>query len=68
MWVWDFYVVWGEFVIEKKFEWLNKWDVERGDDRMVWWVMEKENKKVREEIRKEYNEIVWVSVVFLLNL
>lgn len=53
---------------EKKFEWINKWDAERGDDRMVRRAMEKENKKAREETRKEYNETVRVSAASLPNL
>ncbi|XAO26891.1 hypothetical protein I312_105732 [Cryptococcus bacillisporus CA1280] len=65
MWARDFYAVWGEFVTEKKFEWINKWDAERGDDRMVRRAMEKENKKAREETRKEYNETVRQLVVFI---
>lgn len=68
MWARDFYAVWGEFVTEKKFEWINKWDAERGDDRMVRRAMEKENKKAREETRKEYNETVRVSAASLPNL
>ncbi len=35
MWVRDFYAVWGEFVTEKKFEWLAAWDSEAGADRRV---------------------------------
>lgn len=68
VWARDFYAVWGEFVTEKKFEWVNKWDAERGDDRMVRRAMEKENKKAREETRKEYNETIRVSAVSLPNV
>ncbi|OWZ26582.1 hypothetical protein C356_06913 [Cryptococcus neoformans c45] len=65
VWARDFYAVWGEFVTEKKFEWVNKWDAERGDDRMVRRAMEKENKKAREETRKEYNETIRQLVIFI---
>lgn len=60
-WTRDFYVVWSEFATEKRFEWVGKWDVERGDDRGMRRIMEKENKRVREEYRKEYIDTVRVS-------
>jgi DnaJ family protein A protein 5 len=60
-WARDFYVVWGEFATEKRFEWVNKWDAERGEERGVRRLMEKENKKAREDHRKEYNDTVRVG-------
>jgi DnaJ family protein A protein 5 len=54
-------VVWGEFITEKRFEWVGKWDADRGEDRGIRRIMEKENKKVREDYRKEYNDTVRVS-------
>ena len=65
-WARDFYTVWSEFASEKRFEWVGKWDVERGDDRGMRRLMEKENKRVREEYRKEYNDTVRVSLMKLL--
>nr|ODN87212.1 hypothetical protein L203_03484 [Cryptococcus depauperatus CBS 7841] len=65
IWVRDFYAVWSEFVTEKKFEWINKWDAERGDDRTMRRAMEKENKKAREDVRKEYNETIKQLVTFV---
>jgi DnaJ family protein A protein 5 len=60
-WARDFYVAWSEFTTEKKFEWVVKFDVERGEDRGMRRLMEKENKKIRDEYRKEYTSTVRVS-------
>ncbi|WVQ74378.1 hypothetical protein IAR50_003979 [Cryptococcus sp. DSM 104548] len=65
IWARDFYAVWGEFVTEKRFDWINKWDADKGDDRMVRRAMEKENKKAREEVRKDYNDTVRQLVNFI---
>lgn len=59
-WVRDFYAIWSEFASAKSFSWVGKWDVERGDDRGIRRLMEKENKKIRDDYRKEYNEVVKV--------
>lgn len=61
VWTRDFYVVWSEFITEKRFEWVGKWDVERGDDRGIRRIMDKENRRVREEYKREYNDTVRVS-------
>ena len=66
IWARDFYTVWSEFTSEKRFDWVAKWDVERGDDRGMRRLMEKENKRVREEYRKEYNDTVRVNIRTLL--
>jgi DnaJ family protein A protein 5 len=60
-WARDFYVVWGEFTTEKKFEWVAKWDLARADDRQMRRLMERDNKKIRDDYKKEYNEAVRVS-------
>ncbi|WVQ94337.1 hypothetical protein IAU59_001416 [Kwoniella sp. CBS 9459] len=65
LWVRDFYAVWTEFVTEKRFEWVAKWDVERAESRDIRRLMDKENKKVREDYRKEYNETVRQLVLFV---
>lgn len=67
VWVRDFYAVWGEFVTEKKFEWLGAWDSEAGADRRVRRLMERDNKKVRDDHRKEYNDTVRHLVSFIQN-
>lgn len=58
----DFYTAWSEFNTAKKFEWVAKWDAERGDDRGMRRLMEKENRRVREDYRKEYVDTVKVSM------
>ncbi|KAL7419810.1 hypothetical protein Q5752_005726 [Cryptotrichosporon argae] len=62
----DFYQVWAEFATEKKFEWVAKWDVEkRAEDRHMRRLMERENAKIRESYRREYNDAVRNLVSFI---
>lgn len=56
----DFYLAWANFSTAKRFDWVSKWDVERGDDRSMRRLMEKENKKIRDDYKKEYNATVQV--------
>nr|XP_019012381.1 uncharacterized protein I206_03228 [Kwoniella pini CBS 10737]OCF51162.1 hypothetical protein I206_03228 [Kwoniella pini CBS 10737] len=65
IWVRDFYLVWTEFVTEKRFDWVAKWDIERAESRDIRRLMEKENKKVRDDYRKEYNDTVRQLVSFI---
>lgn len=65
VWVKDFYAIWGEFVTEKRFDWLSAWDADRGPDRRVRRLMEKENKKLRDDHRKEYNDTVRSLATFI---
>ncbi len=60
-WARDFYTAWGEFTTEKRFDWVEKWDTHRAETREIRRLMEKENKKVREDHRKEYIDTVRVS-------
>jgi DnaJ family protein A protein 5 len=60
-WARDFYLVWSDFATAKRFEWVAKWDAEKGDDRSMRRLMEKENKKLREDYRRDYNDTVQVS-------
>lgn len=57
----DFYLAWASFSTAKRFDWVAKWDVERGEDRSMRRLMEKENKKIRDDYKKEYNATVRVS-------
>ncbi|KAJ9097707.1 hypothetical protein QFC21_004745 [Naganishia friedmannii] len=66
-WVRDFYTVWCQFATEKKFEWVSAWDAERGEDRRVRRLMERENQKAREAHRKEYNDAVRQLAAFIQN-
>ncbi|WVQ83519.1 hypothetical protein IAT38_005660 [Cryptococcus sp. DSM 104549] len=65
IWARDFYAVWSDFVTEKKFEWVEKWDSERGEERMIRRAMEKENEKARKDLRKEYNETIRQLALFI---
>lgn len=60
-WAKEFYVVWGQFSTSKKFEWVAKWDTERGSDRQMRRLMERDNNKIRDDYRRDYNEAVRVS-------
>ncbi|BEI95756.1 hypothetical protein CcaverHIS631_0107050 [Cutaneotrichosporon cavernicola] len=64
-WARDFYTAWGEFTTEKRFEWVEKWDTHRAETREIRRLMEKENKKVREDHRKEYIDTVRTLVSFI---
>ncbi|ORY27689.1 hypothetical protein BCR39DRAFT_537986 [Naematelia encephala] len=64
-WAKDFYLVWKEFATEKRFDWVKKYDPDRADDRGMRRLMEKENKKIRDEYRRDYNDAVKNLVSFL---
>ena len=73
----SFYAFWINFVTEKDFSWFDQWDLTEAPDRRVRRsvafhssvefishqsrVMEKENKKAREDARKDYNDTVRVT-------
>lgn len=58
-----FYKVWSGFHTVKTFSWVDQYRYSTAQDRRTRRMMEKENKKVREQARKEYNETVrkWIS-------
>ena len=58
-----FYNWWLSFSTAKDFSWCDHFDVTDAPDRRIRRLMEKENKKSREEARKEYNETVRVCSV-----
>ncbi|KAF9448619.1 DnaJ-domain-containing protein [Macrolepiota fuliginosa MF-IS2] len=53
-----FYTIWLNFSTEKDFAWSDKWNLSEAPDRRVRRLMEKENKKARDDSRKGYNETV----------
>jgi DnaJ homolog subfamily A member 5 len=57
-----FYNFWLNFVTAKDFSWADQWELNEAPDRRVRRLMEKENKKARDDARKEYNETVKVSL------
>ncbi|KAJ3565153.1 hypothetical protein NP233_g7826 [Leucocoprinus birnbaumii] len=60
-----FYSFWLYFSTEKDFVWDEKWNLAEAPDRRVRRLMEKENKKARDDSRKGYNETVRALVKFI---
>ncbi|CDO77186.1 hypothetical protein BN946_scf184705.g11 [Trametes cinnabarina] len=60
-----FYTYWTNFVTNKEFEWADQWNVAEAPDRRVRRLMEKDNKKARDEARKEYNDTVRSLALFI---
>ncbi|KAG7751396.1 hypothetical protein KL912_000529 [Ogataea haglerorum] len=60
-----FYKVWGNFASVKSFNWLDEYRYSSAPDRRTRRLMEKENKKIRDSARKEYNEAVRRLIAFL---
>ncbi|KAL4066764.1 DnaJ-domain-containing protein [Scleroderma citrinum] len=61
----DFYAAWVNFSTMKEFTWMDQYNTTDAPDRRLRRLMEKENKKVRDDARKEYNEIVRSLAVFI---
>ncbi|KAK2717078.1 dnaJ homolog subfamily C member 21-like [Artemia franciscana] len=60
-----FYAYWQSYCTSKPFSWLDKYDIRDADNRRILRLMEKENKKVRDQARKERNEEVRNLVAFV---
>ncbi|KZT63451.1 DnaJ-domain-containing protein [Daedalea quercina L-15889] len=60
-----FYNVWMNFVTAKDFAWADAWNVNEAPDRRVRRLMERDNKKARDDARKEYNDTVRSLATFL---
>lgn len=60
-----FYAYWQSFCTKKTFSWCNKYDIMQAPNRRTLRAMEKENKKVRNEMKKERNEEVRALVGFV---
>ncbi|CAE6532424.1 unnamed protein product [Rhizoctonia solani] len=60
-----FYRAWTSFSSAKDFSWHDEWDPSEAPDRRVRRLMERDNKKAREEAKKEYNETVRTLALFL---
>ncbi|KAF6757089.1 DnaJ-domain-containing protein [Ephemerocybe angulata] len=54
----EFYTVWTNFGSEKEFTWVEQWKLAEAPDRRVRRLMEKDNKKARDDARREYNDTV----------
>ncbi|KAH9933672.1 DnaJ-domain-containing protein [Epithele typhae] len=61
----SFYASWMNFVTSKEFEWVDQWNIAEAPDRRVRRLMERDNKKARDEARKEYNETVRSLATFI---
>ncbi|KAK5653597.1 hypothetical protein OQA88_8859 [Cercophora sp. LCS_1] len=59
-----FYRVWSGFSTKKSFSWRDKYRLSDAPDRYVRRLMEKENKKLREDGRREFNDAVQSLVAF----
>ncbi|EMD33296.1 hypothetical protein CERSUDRAFT_160177 [Gelatoporia subvermispora B] len=60
-----FYNFWLNFATHKDFAWTDQWNVSEAPDRRVRRLMERDNKKARDDARKEYNETVRSLAMFL---
>ncbi|KAI5286855.1 hypothetical protein KEM54_006452 [Ascosphaera aggregata] len=60
-----FYAVWSSFATKKSYAWKDKYKYSEAPDRRVRRIMEKENKKMREDGIKEFNEAVRSLVAFV---
>lgn len=60
-----FYSAWSSFATRKNFIWKEKWRLSDAPDRRVRRLMEKENKKFREDAIQEFNEGVRSMVAFV---
>jgi DnaJ family protein A protein 5 len=60
-----FYNVWSSFSTKKSFSWKDKYRLTEAPDRRIRRLMEKENKKLREEGIREFNDAVRSLVAFV---
>ena len=61
----SFYAAWGSFSTRKNFAWTDKYKLSEAPDRRVRRLMEKENKRLREDGAREYNDTVRSLVLFV---
>ncbi|KAI0749903.1 DnaJ domain-containing protein [Daedaleopsis nitida] len=60
-----FYTYWTNFATGKEFEWADQWNISEAPDRRVRRLMERDNKKARDDARKEYNDTVRSLAIFI---
>ncbi|KAK3941151.1 DnaJ subfamily C member 21 [Diplogelasinospora grovesii] len=60
-----FYKVWSGFSTKKSFSWMDKYRLSNAPDRRIRRLMEKENKKLREEGIRQFNDAVLSLVSFV---
>lgn len=61
----DFYNSWASFSTKKSFSWKDKYRLSDAPDRRVRRLMEKENKKIRDDAIREFNDAVRFLVKFV---
>ena len=61
----QFYTAWSNFATEKAFEWKDLYKYTNAPDRRYRRAIEKENKRVREDSLREFNDSVRVLVAFV---
>lgn len=61
----DFYAFWQSFSTKKTYSWLKAFDINMAPNRRVLRLIEKENKRVRDKAKKEYNDTVRNLVEFV---
>lgn len=60
-----FYAAWSNFATRKSFAWKEKWRLSEAPDRRVRRLMEKENKKMRDDAIRDFNDAVRSLVAFV---
>ncbi|KAI0121606.1 hypothetical protein BJ170DRAFT_599778 [Xylariales sp. AK1849] len=60
-----FYSAWSSYATRKSFAWADKWRLSDAPDRRIRRAMEKENKKLREDAIREFNDAVRSLVAFV---
>ncbi|KAF9523541.1 DnaJ domain-containing protein [Crepidotus variabilis] len=60
-----FYNVWLSFSSEKDFAWTDQWNTAEAPDRRVRRLMEKDNRKAREDAKREYNDTIRSLIKFI---
>ena len=60
-----FYAAWTGFATRKSYSWKDEYRLSEAPDRRIRRLMEKENKKIREEATQEYNEAVRSLIAFV---
>ncbi|KAF8807088.1 DnaJ-domain-containing protein [Phlegmacium glaucopus] len=61
----SFYNAWLHFTTQKDFSWMEQWNLAEAPERRARRLMEKDNRKAREDARKEYNDTVRSLVKFI---
>lgn len=61
----NFYNAWTNFATLKDFVWMEQWNLAEAPDRRVRRLMEKDNKKARDEARKDYNDTIRQLAIFI---